>query len=149
MEKLKKATQPKLWVQDILRHTSISFQHKRDKNEPLTAFNNGTSTTIIKQHYLTIVEEDGHVEEFWRISPDFIQAEDIQVQLYKSPPINVDWSSKAQLRKMVKATPVIRIARELGVSDNAVRKHCNKLEIELPKRGYWQKVKHGNPRKKK
>ena len=38
MKELKKATKAKKWVQDIIRHTSLSFQTERDKDEAITAF---------------------------------------------------------------------------------------------------------------
>lgn len=36
-----------------------------------------------------------------------------------------------------------RHAKELGVSDQAVRKHCLKLGLNPPERGYWQKKRAG------
>jgi len=94
------------------------------------------------------IEEASDVDEFWKLTPAKIRKEKIPIQINKKDSVDIKWPKKVQLRKMVKATPVTRIARELGVSDNAVRKHCNKLGIELPKRGYWQKLKHGKTRKK-
>jgi len=46
MKILKKATEAKSWVQDILRHTSISYQAERDQEAGVTAHRNGTSMQI-------------------------------------------------------------------------------------------------------
>ncbi len=50
------------------------------------------------------------------------------------------WPSKEELQKLVWCKPTARIAKELGVSDTAVSKHCKKLGIKKPARGYWSKV---------
>ena len=33
--------------------------------------------------------------------------------------------------------PLIHTAKDIGVSDVALRKHCVKLGIELPESGHW------------
>lgn len=50
--------------------------------------------------------------------------------------------SKKELAELVKEKPFTEIGKMFGVSDNAVRKRCKKLEIEIPKnrRGYWSKL---------
>lgn len=35
--------------------------------------------------------------------------------------------------------PSIEIAKDLGISDVALGKHCKKNNIEKPYRGYWAK----------
>lgn len=44
--------------------------------------------------------------------------------------------------------PVSTVAKRYGISDTALRKRCNKLNIPLPPRGYWEKVKSGQTIKK-
>ena len=44
--------------------------------------------------------------------------------------------------------PVSTVAKRYGVSGTALRKRCNKLNIPLPPRGYWEKVKSGQTMKK-
>lgn len=44
------------------------------------------------------------------------------------------------LAREVWETPVRQLANKYGVSDNAVRKHCKRMGIALPVRGYWQKL---------
>ena len=49
------------------------------------------------------------------------------------------WPTDERLTAWVKETPVMIIAKELGVSGNAVAKRCKKRNIGVPGRGYWQK----------
>lgn len=51
------------------------------------------------------------------------------------------WPSPDKLKVMVWKKPVLQIAKDLGVSDVAVKKHCKKLGISTPSRGYWSGVK--------
>jgi hypothetical protein len=44
--------------------------------------------------------------------------------------------------------PVSTVAKRYGISDTALRKRCNKLNIPLPPRGYWEKIKSGQRIKK-
>lgn len=53
--------------------------------------------------------------------------------------------TKDELVALVKEKPMTEIGKMFGVSDNAVKKRCKKLGIELkPMRGYWRKVETGN-----
>ncbi len=49
------------------------------------------------------------------------------------------------LKTLLKTTPLTKIGKMFGISDNGVRKHCKARGVELPKReaGYWTKVKLG------
>lgn len=49
----------------------------------------------------------------------------------------------AELKKMVWSKPTEHLAKEIGVSDRAIGKWCEKLGVEKPNRGYWTKVKYG------
>jgi hypothetical protein len=44
--------------------------------------------------------------------------------------------------------PVATVAKRYSISDTALRKRCNKLNIPLPPRGYWEKIKSGQRIKK-
>jgi len=48
--------------------------------------------------------------------------------------------SKEELEKLVWSKPLIQLAKDLGVSDNAIRKWCKKENITLPTVGYWNKI---------
>ncbi|MFL0270077.1 hypothetical protein [Candidatus Clostridium radicumherbarum] len=44
--------------------------------------------------------------------------------------------------------PVSIVSKRYSISDTTLRKRCNKLNIPLPPRGYWEKVKAGQEIKK-
>lgn len=50
---------------------------------------------------------------------------------------------REKLYQQVWEKPVSSVAKDEGVSDNAVRKWCINLNIPLPERGYWAKLKAG------
>lgn len=45
--------------------------------------------------------------------------------------------AKAALREPVWSKPPVHAAKEIGVSDVALKKHCVKAGIDLPPAGYW------------
>ena len=49
----------------------------------------------------------------------------------------VIWPPSDLLRVMVWKKPVLQVAKDLGVSDAAVKKRCKRLGIPTPPRGYW------------
>ena len=51
--------------------------------------------------------------------------------------------SRAMLFELVWSRPRTELAKELGVSDAAIRKHCVKEDIPVPAAGYWARLKHG------
>ncbi|SRR6266496_1591359 len=57
--------------------------------------------------------------------------------------------NREELYAKVWAAPVVRVAKEYGVSDVAVAKACRKLKVPLPGRGYWAKKAHGHAVAKK
>ena len=135
MKQLKKATRAAKWVPDIIRHTSISFQTERDRNEALTAYNCGTSIQMMNLHYRNTIDDAKAVEAFWSMTPANLLAQKLKVTLPTTR--KVRWPAKAQLKKMVWERPMIHVAKDLGVSGVALKKHCVKLDLELPPRGYW------------
>lgn len=50
---------------------------------------------------------------------------------------------REELYEKVWSKPMIKLAREYDLSDNGLRKICDKLNIPVPKSGHWQKVQHG------
>ena len=129
MRNLKKATKAQRWVKDILRHTSISFQAERDQNEGHTAFNNGTSPRMVDQHYRDTVDDPAIVAAFWSLTPEAVVKENLEVKLPKRK--RGEWPSDEQLAKLVQEKPMTQIAKELNVSNVAVRKHCIRRNIPL------------------
>ncbi|EED30565.1 conserved hypothetical protein [gamma proteobacterium NOR5-3] len=51
--------------------------------------------------------------------------------------------TRQELYDLVWSKPITHIAKEYGMSDQGVRKHCVKADIPLPPRGYWAKLAHG------
>ena len=137
LKKIKQSTKARKWVQDIIRHTSITYQAVRDKNEALTAFNCGTSIKMMDRHYKDTVEDEKTIAEFWSLAPAKLRAEPPQVNLEIKR--RVKWPDKKALKKLVWQKPLIHAAKDIGVSNVALKKHCVKLGIELPCQGHWIK----------
>lgn len=133
---LKAATGAKRWVPDIIRHTSITFQAERDKDEGLTAFNCGTSKAMMDRHYRNTVDDLNLIDRFWKLTPKVIQA-DKKLAVKLPTQQRVEWPSKAALKVLVWSRPLIHAAREIGVSNVALKEHCVKAGIDLPPAGYW------------
>lgn len=53
-----------------------------------------------------------------------------------------------KLYEEVWAKPVVHVAVQYGVSDTAIKKVCKALNIPVPPRGYWAKVKAGKATRK-
>lgn len=45
------------------------------------------------------------------------------------------------IQKWQGKTPVSKLAKQMGISDAAIRKHCEKEGIELPGNDHWQAVR--------
>jgi hypothetical protein len=54
-----------------------------------------------------------------------------------------------QLFDMAWETPILLLAKEIGVSDVGLSKACRKVGVALPARGHWAKPKAKRPRKPK
>ncbi len=137
MKMLKAATEARSWVQDILRHTSISYQAERDRNEGMTAFNNGTSRQMMDSHYRNVLDDQAAIEAYWALTPNTLP-KNIEVTLPAEA--KVQWPTKAKLAKLVWQTPMMHLANDLGVTDVAIKKHCMKVGIEVPPLGHWQRA---------
>ena len=135
LKKLKKATKAKKWVHDIIRHTSITFQTERDKNEALTAYNCGTSIQMMNRHYRDTIDDERSIAGFWCLTPEKLRSEppEVDMEIRK----RVDWPDRANLKKIVWNKPLVHAAKDIGVSDVALRKRCIKLGIALPRQGHW------------
>ena len=53
-----------------------------------------------------------------------------------------------KLYEEVWAKPVVHVAVQYGVSDTAIKKVCKALNVPVPPRGYWAKLKAGKATKK-
>ncbi len=52
---------------------------------------------------------------------------------------------REKLYQQVWEKPVSEVAKDYHISDVALRKRCTRLEVPLPERGYWAKLKAGKP----
>ena len=135
MRILRDATEAKKWVPDVLRHTSITYQAERDRNEGVTAFNNGTSKEMMDRHYRDVIDDPEEVKKFWALGPESLS----RVKVVLPDHSKVDWPTKAQLKKLVWQKTLVQAAADIGISNVALKKRCVKLGVELPPRGYWLK----------
>lgn len=55
----------------------------------------------------------------------------------KGPKIFKLFLSKEELEVLVWQKPLTQLAKDLGCSDNAIRKRCKKFGVSLPRQGYW------------
>jgi hypothetical protein len=51
--------------------------------------------------------------------------------------------TRQELYDLVWSKPMTHIAKEFGMSDVAIRKHCKNMDIPTPPVGYWMKLQHG------
>ena len=51
--------------------------------------------------------------------------------------------TRAELHVKVWSAPMVTIAKEFGVSDCGLAKICTRLEVPVPRRGYWAKLQAG------
>lgn len=53
----------------------------------------------------------------------------------------IEWPGRDELERLVWSQPLTIISTKLGVSSNAIKKRCKKLDISTPGLGYWGKRK--------
>lgn len=58
-------------------------------------------------------------------------------------PTKVKWMDDDQLKKLVWEISSIKLAKELGVTSNAVKHRCKQRNIPTPPPGYWRKLETG------
>lgn len=56
----------------------------------------------------------------------------------------ISWPSTSDLIRLIWESPVSNLAKHLKVSDVAIKKHCKRLGISTPPRGYWAQQKSSN-----
>src|SRR5690554_6166693 len=57
----------------------------------------------------------------------------------------VTQDEREQLYEEVWSNPITVVAEKYGVSDTTIRKRLKRLAIPIPPRGYWAKIKNGEP----
>jgi hypothetical protein len=48
--------------------------------------------------------------------------------------------TRGELYEKVWSEPMVKIAKEFGISDRGLAKTCKRLEVPVPPRGYWAKL---------
>lgn len=89
----------------------------------------------MNRHYRDTIDDEKTIAEFWSLTPKKLRAKKPEVELPGKP--TIAWPDKKALTKLVWEKPLIHAAKDIGVSDVALRKHCLKFGIELPRRGHW------------
>lgn len=135
LDRLKKATNVDNWVQDVLRHTSISYQMARDEDIGKVATRNGNSERVIRRDYLNVIDDSETIENFWGITLSKIH--DTKLEKPMNQLVDRDWPTDSKLAALVKKKPLGVVSEEIGFSHSAIRNRCRKRNIELPGRGYW------------
>jgi hypothetical protein len=51
--------------------------------------------------------------------------------------------TREQLYDLVWSEPMQRLSKQIGISDVAIAKHCRKVGVPVPQRGYWNKLQAG------
>lgn len=60
----------------------------------------------------------------------------------KIRPSKINWPSNEEMKKLVWSMPRTKLSNCLGVSDVAIRKHCEKCGIEIPGKGYFSRIEN-------
>lgn len=55
----------------------------------------------------------------------------------RAPLTKIAWPSNDEMKRLVWEKSSLELAKELGVSDTAIYRHCKKNNIPKPPRGYW------------
>lgn len=58
-------------------------------------------------------------------------------------PTKIKWMSNEELSELVWEIPMSKLAKELGVSDSAIKHRCKHRKILTPPIGYWRKLATG------
>ena len=51
--------------------------------------------------------------------------------------------TRAELYEKVWSAPMVKLAKEFGISDRGLAKTCARLDVPVPSRGYWVKLQAG------
>lgn len=66
-----------------------------------------------------------------------ITNQSLRCKKHSNRPTKINWITPEEMKILIWKLPTTKIAKQLGVSDNAVGKFCKKHNINKPSRGYW------------
>lgn len=87
------------------------------------------------------------ISEKYNCSPKYIERKRKELGV-KFILQKINWPSKEKLLELVWSKPLIYLAKDLGITDNAIKKHCKKNGIATPPSGYWLKQQYWKTVKK-
>ena len=118
---------------------SIRLENTDSKNEEYKEIETEDIETEI------VIEAESNGEK----STSEISEESDEMSLeYSSPSDNLNVYNREKLYEEVWEKPVIQVAAAYGVSDVMIHKICKSLDIPVPPRGYWARVRAGEKIKK-
>lgn len=140
---LKRKKVPLVMIAEILRHKTLAVsnyyaQYQDDFAEETLE----QSTTWMSEGFRTDPALVPTLPELPRRKPGPKPKTPARLKIHKERPES-RYPSKEVLQQMVLQRPVTEIAKELGVSDKAVEKHCKRIGVMKPGRGHWAKKKAG------
>ncbi|OLN26103.1 hypothetical protein [Desulfosporosinus metallidurans] len=126
----------------------INVESKRSKcsanSESADAKNNEDNKSDIKDSEAGIAIEDAEEQ-----SASEVTDENDNSQLTNRT-VSGQWNTynREKLYEEVWAKPVVQVAVQYGVSDVAIHKICKSLNVPVPPRGYWARLRAGEKMKK-
>jgi integrase len=117
------------WIHDGLRHTGATYYCAVHGVNSTAQLLTHESESLVRTHYAGVVLDPAIPASFFELSPTKISF---------SPPKGVQWPDKADLKAMLKTRTGKDVAAELGCSDVALSKHCERVGILRPGRGDWR-----------
>lgn len=113
---------------NIRRHTAISYHYSLYNAKVSAADYFGTSVKMINKHYLNTDIPKADAVAYWQLTPDQINNTSVEQSIPKGKK-RIQYPDDQTLAAMVRNLPMTNIAKQLGCSDNAIRKHCRKRGI--------------------
>lgn len=117
------------WIHDGLRHTGATYYCAVHGVNATAQLLTHESESLVRKHYAGVVLDPAVPASFYELSP---------AKISFSPPKGVQWPEKADLKTMLKTRTGKDVAEELGCSDVALSKHCERVGILRPGRGDWR-----------
>lgn len=104
------------------------------------------TNSISREEYINNYKRDREAKAAEKVKAAEIRKEiaDSYIPYSDNKKTKINWPKVEEMSKLIWEMSTSKLARKLGVSDNAVGKFCDKHGIDKPGRGYWRKVETGN-----
>jgi integrase len=90
----------------------------------------GHGMQVCEAHCAHLIPSDGEIERGLERKTPAPEPQSPEVPPHRQ----LTWE---ELHELVWSMPMTRAARQVGISDNGLRKWCTRLKVPLPPRGYW------------